>query len=1310
MVNHRLRWLGIFAFPALLALCAIASPAYAGNYSCDGGSNPVPSTVSGAVLIDLNSEHCVIDHDVTASGPIIINSVAFSGAGNVTTKKLTSTNGDVVVKAQNNSISTEEIKSGWNVHLEADHIHVDGSITGHGNQTIQPSLPTYHGSILIRSLNEVKVDGDVRIDGGLGYGSVKTGGIQIDANLSGTSTEFVIGQSSANGVSGSILANTSIGQSNVSNEFEGGIRVVNGSSGSTGGIRVISMTNLQAKATSSRAGVVSLDAQNGTLTLPSGKLDLEGATGEMGGLVFLAANTLSVADGTIISTAQDSTAADSYHSIIVAVTKIEYRGTDGLKLIADGNGLESVKSIVIGPRFSAYSSSNNSLSGLAWLINYGYNDNAELTIDGTGGTNDTAPLLLRSDGNNSSISITGYPIVTRGGDVTIQTHGATNHDIDLGFFGAFSDSAGIAIENDGEFKIDADGKDGNGGRIRIRADQAEITALDFIVTASGPSSGDGDSGRITWETKTFALGPNTKASLQANGATNGVGNAIYGEEFSTILFEPGEGEVTLGMEEGQLNLSARGGASSGNGGKITFKDLPSAVIVHGAVVNSPVIDVSVPGTEGDGGVLSITTADSLTFTTDDSRLTANAGSVSGVGGTIQISAASLNVNGTNARILANGRDTGHGGKIVVKISGDFAIANGVGTVSFEARNVDLLDDNFNGNADGGAIELESGGSLDIYAQALSVDGGQKGGTIKAKGENVIVSGNFTANGGANGDGGLISIDANSLSLPAEENTRLEASGFGTGNGGEISLKAKGQPIIVGEGNAEVSLVAKSNDSGDGGKVTLESDSNIELNGLAIDVGAGQNSNKTGGLIRITTEGNITNTGTLNARGGCDLGEGGSVHLKGNDVTTDGIDISGGDGTCLAIASRKTDGSSSRAFAEENEHDIVIEAANAWLYKTPLKPLKATAAASNGDGGSIRIENVLPIDLSTVGTDFLEAKGYDQGKGGSISIKNVLKILNPNPSDIMFPYAPLDILNIANTKAGENNTGLGKRGGTITVNEKTCQQYIKALSSWPRTVWDCTQQGDNPGASANLLFAIAEASPFNSVRSQLQNSELFVFSNGGDYSEFFRDNIGDAAGGLSYKSASGNHLYATAWESGSIGGNLPVTYSSGQYEEVAAHELGHIVDVSYSSMASKLTLYGTYVAHDVDTLDYDSGNLRDPCVTPVGGPKAPFLDIKDEKSGAMVCLNGALNPAVLGAPWPSNTLNSTVLYQIENSIFGPRAEIHAQAFSYTGFSAKGARPMTDQLFANGYFPCVRAWAASEQTGSGALPTAACVLNP
>lgn len=636
--------------PFLLALMSVASLAYATDYTCDGGSNPVPENVTGTVNIALISENCVIDHDVTATSLITIQTTAFAGSGSIKTKKLTSINSDIIVKAPNNSITTKQIKAGWGVNIEAATIVVDGSITAQIDQTSAshfPANPSYHTSVLLRANGNIST-GTIRTDGGLGLTSIKTGGIQIDANLSGAPVEFVIGGPGANGVDGSLITTSSIAGGGDPGEdslhIHGGVRITNGIIGSTGGIRLIDMANIRVRSSQSRSGMIILNAQGGTLTLPTGKLNAEGMPGQSGGLIFLGAKTIDAQDDTTISTNQDAGTISplTNHPIFIAAETIKFRGTNGLKILADGNSLTGFNTIYIGPLLSIFPKSTNQLNGLKWTFDPGSANNA-LTFDGTGDGVDTAPLLIRANGNDTSVFVNSYPVNFIGGDVTLRSRGTTNHNVYLGYFGAFTDKQEMEVSSTGNFVLDADGKldegasQAAGGNIQVSTDQTLLNASGVhILNANGnPSNGDG--GTIAIKHGSVVL--TTKAVISADGAHDGIGNAVHSPFGSNgplaVSFETGSNDVVLGQGLGRFLITATGGARGGNAGSVKVNSQTNKIFVH----NSTAVVVSALGDVGNGGTIelaSTSTEIGVTGFVPNLALEATGGTQTGEGGHILV--------------------------------------------------------------------------------------------------------------------------------------------------------------------------------------------------------------------------------------------------------------------------------------------------------------------------------------------------------------------------------------------------------------------------------------------------------------------------------------------------------------------------------------------------------------------------------------------------------------------------------------------------------------------------------------------------
>lgn len=1011
MKHIKRRWLGL-ASALVLAGIGYVSPAYAINYTCDGGTNPVPANVTGTVNINLVGENCVIDHDVTATGGIFIATNGSSGLGSITTKKLTAEKGEVHLTAPNNAIDTEELKSGWHVEIVAHSIDVDGSITA---QTAQldsnkfPGDPYFHANILIRSQTNVRIAGDLRIDGGLGFSAVKSGAIQVDANLAGGNTEFVIGGSGANGISGSVITETSIGVGNDSYTFQGGLRITNGDLSSTGGIKIIDLAKIRVKATQSRAGMINLNAQNGTLTIPSGIMDARGTGLYGGGTIYLGAKTIEADSNTVLDTSQDADADPTYRGISIAAETVKFKGEDGLQILSDGKSLPYIKQIRTGPLRSTIILSSNNVNQTTWTIQF----------NGPVGTaafegEDSAPLVMRADGDSTEIGVYGYPLQFSGGDVSIRTRAASEHSIELGYPGiAAAELPGLSIDIDGDFLVDTIGDDGNGGKIVINADQSSVKATNITINASGPTSGDGDSGTISWKTSTFALDPNSKFAFKADAASSGTGNSVNGA-VSAILFDPGTGELALGTEEGQINFSARGGSTSGNAGKIKLKDVPSAITIFGAIANAAVIDVSVPGTSGNGGVIDIKADGGLTFDSANSYLTADAGSLSG-----------------------------DAGKIIIAVTGDIVQIGDVVPNAVELSAQSPTD------GKGGVIDIQS--SIGIVANGakinVSAGGDKKGGTISltASGGELNLDGTFTANGGTGGgDGGAINLIGDAIAFPDGSNAALVASGQGTGKGGDISVRANnGGNIYNGNGVGELRIEASSLDSGDGGTIDLIADGEMRLYGAAINVNGGPFGDVNGGTLTAKTNtlqidliGDIQSSGTNFGSGGTvSLDSATTLNLVGATVTAPGGASGTGGSVLLKSAEATTLDDQSEVSAnggQDNDSDggtVEITAAD-FVSEGRLKVNGYNA----GSGGYLTVTTSGDITISGI----TEANGgCQEGDGGDITLEGndvtTLSTLDANSGgDFCLAFAPRQKQNSVQNAAAKTPRPKVGRGGNTTI--------------------------------------------------------------------------------------------------------------------------------------------------------------------------------------------------------------------------------------------------------------------------------------
>lgn len=516
----------------------------------------------------------------------------------------------------------------------------------------------------------------------------------------------------------------------------------------------------------------------------------------------------------------------------------------------------------------------------------------ELTVTGTG----SGTLNVIANGNYMDVVVQGYPIAfNTAGDINVFAKGSEGHGIYVRNLNNRNDQAGVAFAGaTGKVMLDASGDGGNGGTVEISADNILLDQDRFDIKVDGAEGGSGNGGTITLS-GTQIVQSQTKSAFSAN--ASGTGNG------GLVLIAPGESNLNVGENladagsVGVIYLAAKGGETSGNGGHVRIFDMTGDLTVNGTKADTNAIDVSVAGPTGDGGTIDLDIDGDILFkpkdTEGDAGFVANSGITDGKGGSILLKAKGFEANDVSVRFQANGVDTGAGGTIDVQLEESLFVAYGIGAYSFEARNTDASADWLNGNADGGTIKITSEDELSLYGGALGVDGGHKGGNLLIKGDSLSISGNFYANGGAQGDGGQIKFESDSLTWQDEnENTTISADGYGEGDGGVIAFVLAGdQPISIGSIAQAFTMRANGGDFGSGGSISIQSAGNLTVHTDSMTVKASDYGN--GGDISLKSDESIFVEGSLDVSGGCQFGEGGSISLAAKNAEIQDINALGG---------------------------------------------------------------------------------------------------------------------------------------------------------------------------------------------------------------------------------------------------------------------------------------------------------------------------------------------------------------------------------------------------------------------------------
>ena len=525
---------------------------------------------------------------VTASGWIRITSggtinaqgltsqndeVNLNGSGAVTLTGPVSTR--LNTKLTGSSVTATTISSQWGIQVEATSGTLSlGDVTSNSNGT------EFGTNIMLTATGNIGV-GNVRNNG-----TSTTAGIEIRANTGGGNVPFKVGGGGTNG-SGTLSISSATGGGTDPYYMPGGIYV---NSGPVGGITVSSMSNLVVTSPGSRSGILILDAQGGTLTLPTGTLSSDGSGSQGAGLVTLMAQTITTVNGTIISASQ--TTSGYNHGVNIAASTINLAGASGLQVKANGNGITGSSGsayVTMVPKDGVTVTFTGDVNSRNWQVNYVsfFQKTGAVTVNGA-----TSLLTVSANGDYSRVSMSAYPFTFNNKTVTVQARGTVDHIVQIGYSGAFTNQASLEFKGTGVVSIDANATTGTGGGVSLFGDKFTFNAPTFNINANGPTSGNGDGGTVYVGSSALTLSPTSKMTVTANAAsaTGATGNAILGDINNgsapkAIQFYPGPVSLDIGTAAsvGQVSFAATGGKAGGNGGTIVISSSPVNIKTANAV-------------------------------------------------------------------------------------------------------------------------------------------------------------------------------------------------------------------------------------------------------------------------------------------------------------------------------------------------------------------------------------------------------------------------------------------------------------------------------------------------------------------------------------------------------------------------------------------------------------------------------------------------------------------------------------------------------------------------------------------------------
>lgn len=531
------------------------------------------------------------------------------------------------------------------------------------------------------------------------------------------------------------------------------------------------------------------------------------------------------------------------------------------------------------------------------------------------------------------------------------------------------------------------------------------TNLEFLANGLD----DGDGGTITFSMPSIDLNTALSLTCRANGIGPGKGGAV--------IFNATNGSVNSVDDSLLLELIANGGQSGGDGGSVSVGASQDVTLV-GATCRA-----NGAGT-GKGG----------TVTLNASQLASIAGctitgssDVEGDGGTVNIFGETIRVNeleSTNPTAIraAGGISTGSGGQINVNAQSAISVSDNV-TITASAL----------GNGFGGDISLVS------VSQGVDLQG--SGINILSKGAGVGV--------GASGDGGIITIKGNESGGDISLEALIDASAGDIGDGGDITITGG----IVNLGTLPIRAVGGST-SGKGGRVDINA-STIEDAGALIHVFAETDGD--GGIINLLLTGMeavvLTDSTVLNASGGVEQGNGGSINIfaKGlftvsqfTTVNTNARAANNAKGGTIIVVMEDTFFLNGKLLANSGDNGdgglIVINTAELNVMNGEIR--------ASGNNGIINIfngpENNRPFRFTKTSTDqergVIAANGPIDGalSAGSISISNA-------KGEIIVDSAYALRAN-SSSNAGDEEPGTANNapGGSISITSDSAKVTINGI--------------------------------------------------------------------------------------------------------------------------------------------------------------------------------------------------------------------------------------------------------------------------
>lgn len=832
---------------------------------------------------------------------------------------------------------------------------------------------------------------------------------------------------------------------------------------------------------------------------------------------------------------------------------------------------------------------------------------AQIGTGSPGGTISlTTPVRAPLTAPLTTFSARAFGTNSKGGSITVN---AKEFSIGNGHLNIVADSAGnadapmVSVRADGtagslsigpgarQFSVSVRG----GGRHIGTGDNGEVTPTNGLLVVAGKdltvdpltifvgaSTGDVSGGNVE-----FRAGETSGGNLFVNGSMSVNGNGT-GQGGVLKLTANSSAPFTVGggaVANGVSgNLSAVSGATGGDGGLITIKNKGTGGIV---ISNSSALAVA---GKGGGGVISI---DARTGYTSGAPIVL-------AGGTYNLDG----VDGKGGALLLRGGLISTTGPVTVS-------ANGGGTHSARGGQID--------------IEQYSGDLLGIgalYGLRLSAHGGAGGGS----------------------GGGIIATSAGDLSVDTDP-AGLDVAPQGTDGGGATFILTAGK-VASGKLFVNGSLHADANGKGDGGAITLSSNSSVTFsvggssctNCLAGAAGATAATGTGGNIYIINTGGGITVQDTSDLAVSPSVrGAGGVVSI----IASNDVRVESGTGISADAAGGDYQGGS-----------IVLSGANLTL---PAGFLLSANASGLGKAGTVSVQTTADSADIVVGGTGLTISARGVGISGlSEVVLNAGRALTVDPLALTFGpasgiagnggqvelRAAAEVLIQGALHADGSISG---SGGGIIIRSKSNQAFVVGGGSG-------ITNGSFGELSANAASAADGSAVGNGGGIDIIN--YGAASSGSDVSGITVADSSSISVATSFGNGGYISLNAASSATGAVAG--PLSIPSGTYDVSGqgGYYSGGAISLAGSTIANvPLTLVSR--AHSFGSGGYITLKTTDPSSAITLADSNIVIDVRAGSSG------GANGSASVTAGGNLTVLEGGILYKVDQHSFGGNVSFQGQ---------------------------------------------------